>query len=83
MIDDQEAELEEKACECLTVEQNILSLEREIADHYKEIQAIRTRGYAPHEIKHRDRALLMFEKGIEYNARRISELQWLRAYENV
>ena len=70
-----EEELEARANDCLTVEQAIMSLDREIADHFKEIQAIRRRGYAPEEYKHRDRALLMFQKGIEYNQRRIAELR--------
>jgi len=77
---DLEAELEEKANDCLTVEQNIASLEREIGEHFKELEAIRSRGYAPEEWKHRDRALLMFESGIRYNRDRLTEL---RVYESL
>jgi len=72
---DLEAELEEKANDCLTVEQELMSLERETAEYFKELQAIRARGYAPEEYKHRDRALLMFESGIRYARNRLTELR--------
>jgi len=72
-----EEELEARANDCLTVEQAIMSLDREIADHYKEILAINRRYLAPEDKKHKDRALRMFESGIRYNRARIAELRGL------
>ena len=70
-------EFEDRANDCLTVEQELMSLDREVAEYFKELDAIRKRGYAPHEIKHRDRALRMFESGIRHHRARIEELRRL------
>jgi hypothetical protein len=72
-----EEELEEMALECLTVEQNIQSLEREIADHYQEILAAKKRFLAPEDRKHLDRAVMMFESGIRYDK---ASIEFLRAF---
>lgn len=83
LFEDQEAELEEKASECLTVEQEMESLEREIGSHYQEILAARKRYLAPEDMRHLSRAVLMFEQGIIYNKRRIAELEGQRDHASV